>query len=116
LAGENLTEVRALERQLQQAQKFETIGQLAGRIAHDESDRREPDELSGPGAADGRQALRLAELERPDLAVLDVVMPPMGGAATAMQLLQHIPGLPILFTSGFPENANNAVAQVPGSH
>lgn len=47
--------------------------------------------------------------------VLDVVMPHMGGAATAMQLLQHIPGLPILFTSGFPENANNAVAQVPGS-
>ncbi|HTB91464.1 MAG TPA: response regulator [Candidatus Sulfotelmatobacter sp.] len=67
-------------------------------------------------AADGRQALRLAELERPDLAVLDVVMPHMGGAATAAQLLQHMPGLPILFTSGFSENANNAVAQVRGSH
>ena len=67
-------------------------------------------------AADGRQALRLAELERPDLAVLDVVMPHMGGAATATQLLQSMPGLPILFTSGFSENANNAVAQVPGSH
>ena len=67
-------------------------------------------------AADGHQALRLAELERPDLAVLDVVMPHMGGAATAAQLLQNMPGLPILFTSGFSENANNAVAQVPGSH
>jgi len=67
-------------------------------------------------AADGRQALRLAELERPDLAVLDVVMPHMGGAATAAQLLQQMPGLPILFTSGFSENANSAVAQVPGSH
>lgn len=67
-------------------------------------------------AADGRQALRLAELERPDLAVLDVVMPHMGGAATAARLLQQMPGLPILFTSGFSENANNAVAQVPGSH
>lgn len=67
-------------------------------------------------AADGRQALRLAELERPDLAVLDVVMPHMGGAATAAQLLQSMPGLPILFTSGFSENANNAVALVPGSH
>ena len=67
-------------------------------------------------AADGRQALRLAELERPDLAVLDVAMPHMGGAATATQLLRHMPGLPILFTSGCSENANNAVAQVPGSH
>jgi PAS domain S-box-containing protein len=64
-------------------------------------------------AADGRQALRLAELERPDLAVLDVVMPQMGGAVTAAQLLQQMPGLPILFTSGFSENANSAVAQVP---
>jgi CheY-like chemotaxis protein len=66
-------------------------------------------------AADGRQALRLAELERPDMAVLDVVMPHMGGAATAAQLLQQMPGLPILFTSGFSENANSAVAQVPSS-
>jgi two-component system cell cycle sensor histidine kinase/response regulator CckA len=67
-------------------------------------------------ASDGRQALRLAELERPDLAVLDVVMPHLGGAATAAQLLLNLPGLPILFTSGFSENANHAVAQVPGSH
>lgn len=66
-------------------------------------------------AADGRQALRLAELERPDMAVLDVVMPHMGGATTAAQLLEQLPGLPILFTSGFSENANSAVAQVPSS-
>ncbi len=67
-------------------------------------------------AADGQQALRLAELEQPSLAVLDVVMPQLGGAATAAQLLGRLPSLPILFTSGFSENANNAVAQVPGSH
>jgi two-component system cell cycle sensor histidine kinase/response regulator CckA len=67
-------------------------------------------------AADGRQVLRLAGLERPDLAVLDVLRPHMGGAAIAAQLLQQMQGLPILFTSGFSENANNTVAQVPGSH
>ena len=67
-------------------------------------------------AADGNQALHLAELQPPALAVLDVVMPHMGGAATAAELLRRTPGLPILFTSGFSENANNAIAQVPGSH
>lgn len=67
-------------------------------------------------AADGKQALHLAELQPPALAVLDVVMPNMGGAATAAELLRRTPGLPILFTSGFSENANNAIAQVPGSH
>ena len=67
-------------------------------------------------AADGKQALHLAELQPPALAVLDVVMPQMGGAATAAELLRRTPGLPILFTSGFSENANNAIAQVPGSH
>jgi two-component system cell cycle sensor histidine kinase/response regulator CckA len=43
-------------------------------------------------------------------------MPHMGGATTATQLRQQMPGLPILFTSGFSENANNAMSQVPGSH
>ncbi len=67
-------------------------------------------------AADGKQALHLAEMQPPALAVLDVVMPNMGGAATAAELRRRTPGLPILFTSGFSENANNAIAQVPGSH
>jgi two-component system cell cycle sensor histidine kinase/response regulator CckA len=35
IIAEDVTELRGLERQLQQAQKFEAIGQLTGGIAHD---------------------------------------------------------------------------------
>lgn len=64
---------------------------------------------------DELQQLNLAELDPPALAVLDVVMPNMGGAAAA-ELLRRDPALPVLFTSGFSENANTAVAGAPGSH
>ena len=52
-------------------------------------------------ANDGEQAVRLCDEERPSLAVLDVVMPRLGGPATAAQLLARFPDLPILFTSGY---------------
>lgn len=64
-------------------------------------------------AADGEEAMRLIERERPALAVLDVVMPKMGGPATAGHLTQRFPGLPIVFTSGYSQDAAGLPATTP---
>ncbi|HYW65524.1 MAG TPA: response regulator [Candidatus Dormibacteraeota bacterium] len=66
-------------------------------------------------ANDGEQAVRLCEEETPSLAVLDVVMPHLGGPATAAQLLLRFPGLPILFTSGYSEHPRVDVSLLPTS-
>ncbi len=66
-------------------------------------------------ANDGEQAVRLCEEETPSLAVLDVVMPHLGGPATAAQLLLRFPGLPILFTSGYAEHPRVDVSLLPTS-
>jgi len=55
-------------------------------------------------AGDGEEALELLEQGNPALAVLDVVMPKLGGPATAVQLLQRFPKLPIIFTSGHAQD------------
>ena len=52
-------------------------------------------------AADGEEALRLTEHERPALAILDVIMPKAGGSATAGRLSQRYPGVRVVFTSGY---------------
>ena len=64
-------------------------------------------------AADGEEALRLAQGERPALAVLDVVMPKMGGQAALARLLERFPGLPAIFTSGYSHDATGLPASSP---
>ena len=63
-------------------------------------------------APDGEQAVRLCESETPAPAILDVIMPRMGGPAAA--LLARFPNLPVLFTSGYSESAGSRV-QLPSS-
>jgi two-component system cell cycle sensor histidine kinase/response regulator CckA len=56
-------------------------------------------------AIDGEEAMRLCEAETPALAILDVVMPKMGGPETATRLAKRFEKLPILFTSGYSQGS-----------
>lgn len=51
-------------------------------------------------AADGAAALRLIEVERPNLVILDYVMPGMDGAEVARRIADIDPGMPIIFSTG----------------
>jgi two-component system cell cycle sensor histidine kinase/response regulator CckA len=59
-------------------------------------------------ACDGEEALRLCERERPTLAILDLIMPKLSGSAAASRLTALFPGLPILLTSGYSQDSENA--------
>lgn len=58
-------------------------------------------------ACDGVEALRLCEKEEPALAILDVIMPKMGGRAVAEKLVERYGHLPILFTSGYSQDTES---------
>ena len=62
-------------------------------------------------AVDGESGLELYRADRPDLVVLDFVMPGMSGAEVAQRILADHPGQPILFVSGYSETeAINRIA------
>jgi CheY-like chemotaxis protein len=54
-------------------------------------------------AADGKSGLEAYDEERPDLVVLDFVMPEMSGAEVATEILARSPRQRILFVSGYSE-------------
>ena len=54
-------------------------------------------------ASDGRKGLKAFARERPDLVILDFIMPGLSGAEVANRILADAPDQPILFVSGYSE-------------
>jgi two-component system, cell cycle sensor histidine kinase and response regulator CckA len=67
-------------------------------------------------ACDGQEALELCKNETPHLAVLDLVMPTMGGPATATKLLRRFAHLPIVFTSGYSQETTGIAGMESAEH
>ena len=67
-------------------------------------------------AGDGEEAIRLCQAEAPALAILDVVMPKLGGPATASKLAARFDRLPILFTSGYSRDSENVAPAIADAH
>jgi two-component system cell cycle sensor histidine kinase/response regulator CckA len=59
-------------------------------------------------AVDGEEALQLCESETPALAILDLVMPKLGGLETAAKLAERFEKLPVLFTSGYSQESRGS--------
>jgi len=53
-------------------------------------------------AADGREAVRLAQELRPDVVVLDVVMPVLDGLSAARAIMQRVPEAGLILLTGMP--------------
>lgn len=56
-------------------------------------------------AGDGREAVRLAEQHKPDVAVVDVAMPLLNGIETTRQIAKRVPGTRILILSMHADEA-----------
>lgn len=66
--------------------------------------RADPDmEVSGE-AADGRQALRMAEQTQPDVVVMDVAMPIMNGLEATRKILRQQPRSKVLVLSSYSDD------------
>ena len=70
------------------------------RLLYEEELREEGYEIQC--ASDGRQALKIAGENAPDIVVLDINMPVMDGLDTLSQLLETKPSLPVIINTAYP--------------
>jgi two-component system, OmpR family, response regulator len=66
------------------------------------------------GAADGSEALKMAEQHRPDLVVLDVMLPDFDGFAVTRKLRERGREMPVLFLTARDETADKVTGLTVG--
>jgi CheY-like chemotaxis protein len=70
-------------------------------------------------AGDGREALELVRLERPDVVVMDIAMPSMDGVTTARRIrgsTGSIAGVPIVFVTALAASSDRETALAAGGN
>jgi DNA-binding NarL/FixJ family response regulator len=66
-------------------------------------------------AHSGEEALLVVPRLQPDLVVMDVQMPGINGFETARRLLQEVPDLKVVLTSGFEDPEYQSLAHAVGA-
>jgi DNA-binding response OmpR family regulator len=66
-------------------------------------------------AADGEEGLRIARTERPDLLIVDVMLPRLGGLELIRELRKEDPGMPILILSAKGQEADKVAGLALGA-
>jgi len=83
-------------------------------VVEDEESQRilYDEELSEMGyevrlATNGEEALQMARKERPDLVILDIMMPGMSGLETLRELLNDDPRVPVIIHTAYSHYKDN---------
>ncbi|MEJ2636756.1 MAG: response regulator [Calditrichia bacterium] len=58
-------------------------------------------------AASGEEALEMAKKDRPDLVVLDIMMPGIGGLETLREMLNDNPHIPVIINTAYSHYKEN---------
>jgi len=66
-------------------------------------------------AGDGRSAIALARRERPDVVILDLKMPELGGLEATRRIKDAAPGVKVLVVTSFAEDVHRRLASVVGA-
>jgi DNA-binding NarL/FixJ family response regulator len=75
----------------------------------------EPDMEVVGEATTGEAALESAETLRPDVVVMDVEMPGMGGIAATRNVRDAVPGCSVVMLSLYDDSATRALARIAGA-